>query len=719
MKKHCLEERLVLKPVYQIIISLLLPFASGVFAQVPINGFCQYEKFNVANNFENVFVLNFNNDSYSDIALSDPDEKSLIIYKGNSISKVADPVINKLPFSISSIHHVKAGLKNNQYVFISRKDRRIGLLEISESGKVKISSSLKVNCYPENISVADIDQDRADEVLISGCSFEGLSIYDIESGNLQKERMLLSSRNFSSAVFVDLTNDGSPDIAAIDLLENCLTFYYNDSFGGFNQVRQVSFRERISGLKSYDFNLDSFDDLLFLQGNGITVLKGDSISSYKSKISILTKNKPKKYAIADFNSDGMNDLAYLDNTISKVSVLYSKEGGDFYREIPYLNKDRLKDIIPFYSKFIKGIAALSDNGNLYMISNIKILQDNTNISLGVEPDKINYFDAGNDKIYDFFFLDKYEPYLNIVIRNNSGIPYLYYSLKMLEKHTNIIVDDKIGNRKVFYCYSKGKKLIEIITLDLDLKKANKEKLYSSGPIFDLKIYSNNSANQRAGIITAYRKANSLRVQVFSYRDFRYTVASSNDLVDNIVDAKIIAGIPIEIFYWQSGEKAYSFNKLEVNADLKPNYYKHKFSVEKDKGYKIVNFIGDVFNKEKNNAINFIISRSRKFAVISTEDKNFKVNLQNQPDNFQIDNDSNFYLGEWRFNGLNKLFVYNKSTEALEKLDIVNKRNAILSTKIVDSKNLSSYFIKNLNFKKYHLVYTDKAEKCITIKELTN
>lgn len=719
MKKLCLEERLVLKPVYQIILSFLIPFASGVFAQVPINGFCQYEKFSIADNYKNVFTLNFNNDSYTDIAITNPDEKNLILYKGNSITKITDPVISKLPFSVSSLHLIRTGQSVNKYVFISRKDRVIGILDISESGKAKVSSSVKVNCYPENISVADVDQDGIDEILVSGCSFEGLSIYKMESGNFHKVRVL-SIRNFSSAIFIDLNNDGFPDIAAIDLLKNCITFFYNDSFGGFTQIREISFRERISGLRSYDFNLDAYNDLLFIQGNAITILKGDSVSSYNTRINVATRNKPGKYVIADFNSDGLNDIAYLDNTFSSVSVIFAKEGNEFHKEISYLNKDRLTDIIPFYSKFVKGLAALSDNANLYMISTIKLLQDNTSISLGVEPDKINYFDAWNDKIYDFYYLDKIEPNLNIVIRNNAGIPYLYYSLKMLEKHTSIVVDDNISNRKVFYCYSKGRKLIEALTLDLDLKKVSREKLYSSGPVYDLKIIHDKNTRDKAEILTAYRKANNLRVQVFSYRDFRYTIASSGDLVEYIVDARIINSNPLEIFYWQSGDKVYSFNKLELNSDLKPNYYENKFSIEKNKGYRIINFTGDVFNKEKDNAINFIMSRNRKYAVISTDDKNYRMILQNnENNNFQVDNDANFFLGEWRFNGLNKLFVYNKSSEALEKLDILSKRNMLLSTKIVDSKNLGSYFIKNLNFKKYHLVYTDKVEKCITIKELAN
>lgn len=717
MKKHCLEERLVLKLV--IILSFLIPFASGVFAQIPINGFCQYEKFSVAGNYKNVFALNFNNDSYTDIALTNPDEKSIILYKGNSVSKAADPVISRLPFSVSAIHLIKTGDAKNKYVFISRKDREIGILDIQESGKVKVSSSVKVNCYPENLSVADVDQDGIDEVLISGCSYEGLSIYKVAAGSFQKVRTI-SARNFSSALFVDLNNDGIPDIAAIDLLKNCITFYFNDSFGGFTQIREINSRERITGLKSYDFNLDSYNDLLFIQGNELTILKGDSVSSYRSRIDVITKNKPSRYVIGDFNSDGMNDIAYLDNTFSTVSVIYSKERNEFYKEISYLNKEKLTDIIPFYSKFIKGIAVLGDNSNLYMVSTLKLIQDNTSISLGVEPDNINYFDAWNDKIYDFYFLDKLDPYLNLVIRNNAGIPYLYYPLKMLEKHTSIVVDDIIANRKVFYCYSKGRKLIEIITLDLNSKKMSREKIYSSGPLFDLRIVHDKNTGDKAEIITAYRKANNLRVQVFSFRDFRYTIATSGDLVENIVDAKLISGNPLDVYYWQSCDNVYCFNKLELNSDLKPNSYLNKFSVEKNKGYRIINFTGDVFNKEKDNAVNFLISRNKKYAVITTDDKNYRMTLQNNDNgSFQVDNDANFFLGEWRFNGLNKLFVYNKSSEALEKLDILSKRNMLLSTKIVDSKNLGSYFIKNLNFKKYHLVYTDKVEKCITIRELVN
>jgi hypothetical protein len=719
LKKLCLEEKIVLKHARLILLSFILGvfFTAGIFAQVPINGFCQYEKFSVEDNLTNIFILNFNKDSYTDIALFNPADKKVVIYKGSSTDKISEPILNKLQFNISALHQIKTTGQNNYFVFASRKERRIGLIEINVNGKIKIRSSIQVNCYPENISCADINNDGVDEILVSGSSYEGLTLFSVNNGNLV-ETSIISKVNFSSAVFVDLNNDNLPDIAAIDLMSNSIKFFYNNSMGGFSQVREIKFADKISNLKTYDFNLDNYNDLLFTRGNEIDVLTGDNVSSYSNVIQIPVKRKPYKFIIADFNSDGYNDISYIDDSRKMVSVIFSKEGKSFFNEILYLNKNLITDLVPYYSKFIKGFAAVGGNSNLYFVSTIKIIQDKTNISLGVEPDKIHYFDAGNDKIYDFYFLSSAEPYLNLIIRNNAGIPYLFYPIKLLDKYSDVEIDDKLPNKKVFYCYSKYKKLIEIITLNIDMKKYDKEKLYSSGPIFDLKISRENN-DDKAKILVAYHRANHLRVQVFNFRDFRYTVASSQDVADNTIDAKIVPGFPMDIFYWQDNDKVYSFTKVQLNTDLKPNFYNYKFSVDKSKGYKIFSCIGDIFNRERSNSINFILSQDKRFAIITTEKRNYRINLQGPARDLLINKESDLFLGEYKFNGLNKLFVYNKLSEDLEQLEIVNKRNQILATRLVDSKNLSSYFIKNLNFKKYYLVYTDKAEKCITIRELAD
>jgi len=51
-------------------------------AQIPINGFCKYTSFDVQPNYTNLFSLNFNKDSYTDLMLFSDSSKNINSIKG-------------------------------------------------------------------------------------------------------------------------------------------------------------------------------------------------------------------------------------------------------------------------------------------------------------------------------------------------------------------------------------------------------------------------------------------------------------------------------------------------------------------------------------------------------------------------------------------------------------------------------------------------------------
>ena len=87
------------------------------------------------------------------------------------------------------------------------------------------------------------------------------------------------------------------------------------------------------------------------------------------------------------------------------------------------------------------------------------------------------------------------------------------------------------------------------------------------------------------------------------------------------------------------------------------------------------------------------------------------------DDFRITNKNQLFFGETKFNGLKKLCLYLPDKKEIKKIQFLSKGNSIVSTSLTDSVNVTSYFIKNMNTKNYHLVYTDPNENCITIKRI--
>ena len=103
-------------------------------------------------------------------------------------------------------------------------------------------------------------------------------------------------------------------------------------------------------------NLDSYQDLIFLEGNKLKIIYGDFSSSYSKQIEIETRHSPNDFIIGDFNKDGRIDLAYFSADASVASVIFAESDYNFFDEIPILYKEGMKSIIPFYSKFIDGLA---------------------------------------------------------------------------------------------------------------------------------------------------------------------------------------------------------------------------------------------------------------------------------------------------------------------------------------------------------------------------
>jgi len=683
--------------------------------QIPINGFCKYENFVVDSNYQNILPLNFNGDSYTDLLLYNQSNK-IIVYQGNIDNKFSKARTNSFRIEFSVIKPVNKKTVSNQFAFISRKDRRIGFLEIAASGYCRITSELKLDSYPENLGVADINRDGVDELLVSGGSFDGLSVFYI-SGKKLVEKKIYNKRLFSHSVFTELNNDIYPDIATVDLLENKLVFLYNNSAGGYYEVRTFMFDSKITFLNSFDFNLDGYQDIVLTSKNRIEILLGDPFSKFEKKVTTSTYYQPNKLVTADFNNDGLIDIAYLSKSSSIVSVLYSDENKKFYPEISYLQKNNLSDISLFFSRFVNGVLAYSQSGKLHLIDQLRRITDSTNLVFGINPSSLKYFDAGNDRIYDLCYFDKEKETLNLVVRNSSGIPAKLYRIKIENVWKNLVVDEYSSNKKTFYCYSDNNRLIEIIKVNFEQNTIEKEKIYSAGPITDLRL-SRVKGEERPRIYILSNKNNNLALSIFYYKDFRYVASNSNVLAKNVWDAKLSLEDQISVFYWTNENNAVVLNKAIVNNDLKVQQIIFNYKVASTDVKSIAMIVGDLFNRNKNDAISFLNGSGSKQAVVTTGTNNYKLTLSGKISKLNLNDETLLNQFEMRFNGLNKLFSVSEDSKTLNRIEILNRKRLLIGTELFEAKNIQSYFIKNLNFKNYHLVYIDGAENCITIKEIS-
>ncbi|MDP1994170.1 MAG: VCBS repeat-containing protein, partial [Ignavibacteria bacterium] len=322
--------------------------------------------------------------------------------------------------------------KSPKYAFVSRKQKKAGWLNVSTSGRISVANQVSFPSFPDGVSQADFNSDGKNELLISGAAFDGISV--LKNGAKIEEKKMESGTAFSQSVAIDLNSDSYPDIAAFNINNNSLQFFYNNSRSEFKLVRTIELQSPIFSLQAVDFNTDSYPDLFFICGNELRVIFGDSVSGYHRTENIKTNLKPDKYIWGDFNRDGKFDIAYLStgsgSQPSRVSVLFQKNDGSFYPEITYLQKKGLTDLIPFYTKFVYGFASVSKDGNIYFVSNLSSFGDNSDMVFGNIPSSLSLFDNGKDGITDLCLYNSDKGLLTFVLRGKDGLPAILFSQKI-------------------------------------------------------------------------------------------------------------------------------------------------------------------------------------------------------------------------------------------------------------------------------------------------
>lgn len=713
MKKLLIEGTGDLKPELSKYNFLLFFFllSENIFPQITINGFCKYNYYEVDSGFTKFFSINFNNDAYSDFILYNPDKKEVFSITGSYQDELIDKRIYKIPSEISSIQRLNYKI-SSPYIFTNRKNRTVGIYEFSDRGKPGLAKSIQFDSYPEFIKTADTDKDGKNEILVSGGGFNGISLI-AQDGNKLIEKELVKGNPFSQAIFIDINNDGFPDIAGYDLVKRSFIFFYNNSSGEFRETRNIYSPQKPENMQSFDVNLDSYEDLIFSSGSFINIWYGDFRSSYENTKKINTQYKPDKFIYGDFNKDGLIDFAYLNIEKSLVSVIFAKNEFDYHPEIIYMQQNGLQDIIPYYSRFINGIAALSSEGFIHTITKLSSFSDDVNISIGAWPLSISYFDNQNNGITDLCFIDEYDKKIKFVVRNNNGIPDSYFSHQLFDNHENIISENLKAGEKNYICFSFGGKLIEVIKANFMSNKIGKTILYSPGPISDLKIKRENNDNYK--IYFLYTHSGSLNLGVFDYRDFKFNYSTQHIDNVNIFDASIGFDNNTIINYWtEEKEKITLFSR---NLEIVKEIPDEMISFSKTEDTRIISFTNDILNMEKDISISFISQKENDNAVIAGNGFVSVIKDKKKPGKFRITSKNNLFFGETRFNGLKKLSVYLREKKIVNRFEFIEKGRNVVSTKLADTSDMGSFFIKNMTSKSYHLVYTNLEKKCITVKRL--
>lgn len=701
------EEKTGLKPELRILSFFLLLISSDLsFAQIPVNGFCKLNTFSVDPGVNSILSLNYNKDAFTDLFLFNPRMKRASVLEGLNAGDFRYERKINLPLTISNIEPAYNQFGEIEgYAFTSRSERTFGLLSFSTAGQPLINHRLRFDTYPENVSIADINGNRKNEYMVSGGSFEGISIISLKDGKLVEEK-IITGTSFGYAHFVDLNNNGSKDIAAYNLFSGMIHFLFNNGEGVFREARRIPFYSTITQFRIFDVNSDSNFDLVISSENSIRIFYGDFRAAFDSSFTINTAYPVDDFVIGDFNLDGNSDISYISKNSGVIATIFGKSDGTFHQELFHLQRDGIQSIQLYSGRSVNGFVYLTNKGELGMISRLSSIENDFDLAVTLNPAALNYSDNTKNKIAYLVFIDGQRNSLNLITRNNQGIPLQFYSTSLFGNHQHIIAEDSDVNIKSFYCYSAGAKLIEIKSFDLLNNSVKREQIYVPGNLVDLKVVK--IKDKRVSVYAVYKKDNKTFIGEFIRQDSGYNL-TEHFLADDVLDTKLIGSNTNAVYIWKKENNQLTLSKVEFISG-KATVTKRQ-SVSESRAEIVSVLYQKVFGSNYI-LVSFIQGGEGNYISIVTPQSEELNSFARQVSGFRIKNKNHL-----SFDSNNIVFFFDDFRKSIRKIELSEDFKRIRIQDVFKNISLNDFIVKNLDSRNKHLIYTDSEKKSISIKRL--
>ena len=678
-----------------------------IFPQIPFKGFCKSNSFSIEPGYNKLFSFNYDANEYSDLLIYNPLLKKAKLYNGISGTKFVFSKDVILPVEISDIEPIITGSGIvESYAFSSRRSRSFGLLKFDEKGAPTITNQIQFNYYPENISIAHDAINNNFNFLISGNSFNGLSIIShIKEKFL--EIKITDKTVFKDARFIDLNTDGVEDIAALNSVDNQIHLFFKNSRNKFEELRKISVESDVLALNVFDFNYDGFKDIIVSTTNSIIIYFGDHTAAYNKTVTIKTFYKADKFIYGDFNHDGYFDFNYLNIESGYISTIFAKDFEKFYPELVHKKQKGFVDVIPFFSKFVYGAAYLSENGQFEVLSQINSLSEDQELLISIKPDLIASFDYLNNGISDFVFTDDEDGQLKFILRDAAGLPEKIYSIKLFDNYSNIIGLSKTKLIKSFFLFNYKKRQIEIVEVNFEKFSFDRKFIYANGPIEDLIVKPDFKSD--AELFIVYSKNNQLNLETILKTGLGYTRKTYINLEKKWESPFLYSSKKLGVGYWQTNSTT-AFLKM-VSSDSKTYNIKHQTQLGY-KDYQLITKSNQSSDKKENDYCALFVSP--KEVVLVQGDTSLAIYYGKSDDKgFRITNKNQLFFGK-----NNSIFIVDNNLKSLFELVPIKSTGRIKINKVLSSVKCDNYIIEKLDRRKSSMMFTSSKNGTIEIRQLT-
>ncbi|HEX4001189.1 MAG TPA: FG-GAP-like repeat-containing protein [Candidatus Acidoferrales bacterium] len=275
---------------------------------------------------------------YLDLAVANKDSNTLSILLGNgdgTFKKQTNLNTGHLPVSViaANFHDLTSGTEVDLAV-ANQDDNTISIFQGNGDGtfKAPTSISLPSGYEPAGLASADLNGDGHIDLVVADSGSNTISVLLGNGDGTFRQRTDYPTGSKPVCVaFGDFNGDGASDIAIANQSGNSVSIYYNQEtssgvpLGTFiaGSTRDFSAGNGPTSIAVADYNLDGIADLAIsdITDNAVTVLLNAGNDSFTPLSELPVGNGPVSIASADFNGDGRPDAATADSGSAETTVI--------------------------------------------------------------------------------------------------------------------------------------------------------------------------------------------------------------------------------------------------------------------------------------------------------------------------------------------------------------------------------------------------------------
>jgi hypothetical protein len=233
------------------------------------------------------------------------------------------------------------GVGKNDMVAVNYTSNNVSVFLGNGDGSFEAPVAYAVGTNPNAAAITDVNGDGIPDILVVNQGTDTISVLlGTGSGTFQTAQTVTTLAGPHSIVVADFNGDGRPDIAVTSTNHSSVAIALNSGTTGFfDAFTTYTTPGTTKGLVVGDFNQDGFADLAVANysstSNYVSIFLGNGDGTLRSPVNYTPGNSPVSVTTADFNGDGVPDLAVANKGDNTVSVLLGAGAGVFNTSIAY------------------------------------------------------------------------------------------------------------------------------------------------------------------------------------------------------------------------------------------------------------------------------------------------------------------------------------------------------------------------------------------------